>query len=334
MEMNELTSTPRAIARRLRSQAKPALGLYCQVCERQFRDKRAFDAHHAGQEHRKRRFALGGSEAACRAIFSERFISQFLLGLAQLSRSSPFADQRVQALQVYSHVIQDPKHVRLHATRWHSLRHFLKWLLVQQADRVVLVSNGSAESDAGTATFMQPERVWLALVPTTAKAENSRSNLAVGSNASILDTQERRLDVSTNWRLANHSMPDEAVASQAPITSTGKNIQEIERLVHSLTPWNPHALRRKASIETNTPAADELQQLHPSWIPRFQPGDLVRIRNETLIQGQLQGRLGVVLSRAPIMRGCVLDVQVSLQPEEHTVYVLRIDQNDLEFANS
>jgi hypothetical protein len=47
----------------------------------------------------------------------------------------------------------------------------------------------------------------------------------------------------------------------------------------------------------------------------------------------LQGRQGVVLRQAPLMDGCVLDVQVSMQPDRNVMYVLRLDQNELELVN-
>jgi hypothetical protein len=325
-------STPRAIAKRLRRQAKPALRLYCQVCERQFRDKRALDAHNHSAEHSERLVALAGSEAACQTLFSERFLNQFLLALAQLSQQSHFADHRVQALQVYAYMTRDPKHVRLHATCWRSLRHFLRWLLVKRASQVILVSSACAEKDTDDDGSLQPERVWLALPSNDTEVSSPNRNLRLVSNTSILAVQERKLELDGRCSLPENAPSAGNTAQASSIPAVARNVEEVERLVHELTPWNPCLLRGKRFAEecVSTPAPSPG---HPSWIPRFQAGDLVRIRNETLFQGQLQGRQGVVLRQAPLMDGCVLDVQVSMQPDRNVMYVLRLDQNELELVN-
>jgi hypothetical protein len=325
-------STPRAIARRLRSQAKPALRLYCQVCERQFRDQRALDTHQAGRAHQERIIALAGNESACRALFSERFFSQFLLALAQLSRASQFPDRRVQATKVYDYVTKDPRHVRLHATRWQSLRRFLQWLLAHCPDRVVFVSEGETSPHTSAVVRLQPERVWLVSIQDTVHGNVPKAPGIPLSNKSILELHERRLGTNLPQVARSSVTAAEAHVAQSAVYESERDIVDVQRLVMEFDSWNPPPTRATRLAAQHMPA-QVLHSMDKSWIPRYQAGDLVVIRNKALAQGALHERLGVVLQQAPVMHGCVVDVVVSLLPAEPLLYVLRMDQDELELAD-
>eukprot|EP00166_Cyanidium_caldarium_P005164 ctg_602.g246 len=312
-------STFKAVARQLKRQAKPSTRAYCQVCARQFRDKRALRSHQQTVAHEARERALGPTPQDVVVLFSERFVGQFMGELARQAAMSRMPHRAVMAKRVYDALVADPEHVRLAATQWPSLQAFLQWLTVHRADQVALLSVIEPEEAVAAS-----ERwlVWLGSgdrdVPAAAwtARERNRRRLAAEEADEAFTTTTTIVAPSTASAVASGGLDERRVEQVIDSLREARRQQRLGRLTG-------------ASPDSRTGAAPGAERSLASP-PLLQHGDRVQLARVHIDRGRFRDRIGQVLGACSDISPYVFDVEVCMLPEERKAYVLRVDQDDLE----
>ena len=315
-------STFKAIARQGRRQAKPSTRAYCQVCARQFRDKRALHSHRQTAAHEARERALGPTPQDVAAVFSERFVGQFVGELARQAAMSRMPHRAVMAKRVYDALVADPEHVRLAATQWPSLQAFLQWLPVHRADQVAWL--WVIEPEVAVAASEH----WLVWLGSGDRDVPAAAWSACERNRRRLAAEEAEEVVITTTTTTTTVAPSTASA----VPSGGLDEHRVEQVIDSLR----EARRQQrlgrltgASPDSRTETAPDAER-SPASPPLLQRGDRVRLARVHIDCGRFHDRIGQVLGACSDVSPYVFDVEVCMLPEERKAYVLRVDQDDLE----
>lgn len=92
------------------------LKYFCQMCNKQCKDKNGFTCHSDSESHRQQMLLFLANPEKYISQFSSEFLAQF---------SALIDTEWTSVSEVYNRLIRDADHVHLNATRWGSLEDFL-----------------------------------------------------------------------------------------------------------------------------------------------------------------------------------------------------------------
>ncbi|PRQ37794.1 putative DNA/RNA-binding protein Kin17 [Rosa chinensis] len=115
--------TPKAIANRIKAKGLQKLRWYCQMCQKQCRDKKGFKCHCMSESHQRQILIFGENPNRVFEGYSEEFEISFL---EHMKRSHRFS--RIAATVVYNEYINHRHHVHMNSTESATLTEFVKHL--------------------------------------------------------------------------------------------------------------------------------------------------------------------------------------------------------------
>lgn len=115
--------TPKYIANKIKAKGLQKLRWYCQMCEKQCRDKNGFKCHMMCESHQRQLLLFGNNAGK----YIDEFSQEFEDGYLELLKRQ-FGTKRVHANRVYQDYISQRHHLHMNSTQWETLTDFVKWL--------------------------------------------------------------------------------------------------------------------------------------------------------------------------------------------------------------
>ena len=111
------------LAKKIKSKGLGKLKFFCQMCQKQCRDKNGFKCHAMSEGHLRQMEIFRQNPGKMMDEFSKKFENGFINLLSRRWRS-----KTINANIVYNEFIHDKEHVHMNSTKWDSLTSFARYL--------------------------------------------------------------------------------------------------------------------------------------------------------------------------------------------------------------
>uniref|UniRef100_A0A7S1KPV2 C2H2-type domain-containing protein n=1 Tax=Percolomonas cosmopolitus TaxID=63605 RepID=A0A7S1KPV2_9EUKA len=310
--------TPKQIAKRLKSMAKGKEHLYCQFCQRQFRDNTTgFDTHKKSHEHLENvREFLKDPQS-----YIQQWSAQFEKMWNDIV-TFRYRNKEVRVTVVYDEFTSMEEHVRLHATKWKELMGFVRDWAKRNKDKVTITNKAGSyfikwdesNEEAAARRFGGESKK-----RKRTDLERHMSDIRRQVKAAKREEEEQQEEKIEST--PENPAPTKEKASFGKISIESKPVGSKETL--DAAPAVPASIFQldasQHSPESTTSTTTSLSTTLAPPKPHFLPGIIVRVMNKKLDTGSYHKKKGTVL-KIVTGKGRPL-LQLEMQPSGDVIQV-------------